>query len=58
MEGKCAGEKRDVRGKCEDSGLSTWRKDREDEQGKRNLDRGSNYRVSEKPGTIEILGNS
>lgn len=58
MEGKCAEEEKDGRREYEDSGLSTWRKDREDEQGKRNLDRGSNYRVIEKPGTTEILRNS
>ena len=41
----------------EGSGWLSWGKDREGEQEKRYLDRGSHYGISKKAGTREIPGN-
>ena len=38
-------------------GRLSWGKDREEEQGKRYLDRGSHYGISEKAGTRELARN-
>ena len=38
-------------GECEGSGRSRWVMDKQGEQGKRYIERGSHYRVNKKPST-------
>lgn len=50
-------ESRERGGEHEESGGSTWAKDREVEQRKRYFERGSNYGVREKPDTRKVPRN-
>lgn len=56
MQGSGEGRRR-AGGEHEGSRRSSWLKDREEEQGKRHLERGSQCGIIEKPGTKKIPRN-